>query len=163
MPLRPSLLTRESLEVGEDLGLRSQLDEAISQIKMPTMLEDGISQIKSLATSMPMEFEASPMPKIPDLRDVLPGYGEDPEPAGGSVAGPGWTPTTSASTAAVGAPGAEAAFSIGKSPEGQARVYQTALGRRGRRSGSEPRHLPVPRARRDARLPVVGQGAGHPG
>jgi hypothetical protein len=122
MPLRPSMLSTDALDVGADLDLRSQLESAISSIKLPTMLDDGINQIKSMA-AMPMQFSDPEPMKIPDLRETMPGYGVEPEQMQQASAPAAF----SGRPQAMPSSGVPVSFQGGKNPEGQQRVYQSAL------------------------------------
>ena len=128
----PSFLPRGVLEVGSDLRLRNMVEDAIGQIRLPTMLEDGISQIRSMAdassiqtTRMDTDF------RVPDLRQTMgaEGYGvDDPLPgASRMTANVGTGTPTAFSGRPQAMPTSTVSFQGGKNPEGQQRVYQTAL------------------------------------
>lgn len=83
---QPSFLTRDQVQVGADLGFRTQLDDALSEIRMPQMLDDATSRLRQMAeapsasSQMPMSFGGGESFKVDDLTQTMPGYGVEPEP-----------------------------------------------------------------------------------
>lgn len=128
MPL-PSYLTRDQVQVGADLGFRTQLDDAISQIRMPTMLDDATSRLKQMASEsisppqMPMAFGEDKPFQVADLTKTIQGYGVEPEQPTAAPSQPMGMRQPQGQPASGGG---GATFQGGSNPDGQAAVYRAA-------------------------------------